>query len=86
MSGFAHRLNTRVSILYDVISLLVVVPSPAAAQRPSIRGGVSMNPDQVYLGGHYETGPLVDRLHFKPNVELGFGDDITLVGVNVEFV
>ena len=86
MLGFAHRLNTRVSILVGVISLLVVVPSPASAQGPGIRGGVSMNPDQVSVGGHYETGPLVDHLHFKPNVELGFGDDITLVAVNFEFV
>ena len=30
---------------------------------------MSVDPDQFYLGGHYETGPLVDRLHFKPNLE-----------------
>ena len=78
MFGFAHRVNTRVAILVSVFSLLVVVPSPAAAQAPGVRGGVSVDPDQFYVGGHYETGPLVDRLHFKPNIELGFGDDITL--------
>ena len=86
MFGFAHRVNTPVAILVSVFSFLVVVPSPAAAQAPGIRGGVSMNPDQVYVGGHYETGPLVDRLHFKPNAELGFGDDITLFSINFEFV
>ena len=86
MFGLAHRLNTRVAIFVGLLSMLVVVPSPAGAQAFGIRGGVSMDPDQVYVGGHYETGPLVDRLHFKPNLELGFGDDVTLVAVNFEFV
>ena len=86
MFGFAHRVNTRVALILGILSMLVVVPSPAAAQAPGIRGGVSMDPDQVYIGGHYETGPLVDRLHFKPNLELGFGDDVTLFAVNFEFV
>ena len=30
--------------------------------------------------------PLVDRLYFRPNVEVGFGDDLTLIGANMEFV
>ena len=36
-------------------------------------GGVSIDPDQVYVGGHIETEPLVERLVFRPNVEIGFG-------------
>jgi hypothetical protein len=56
------------------------------AQAPGVRGGVSVDPDQFYLGAHYETGPLVDRLRFKPNLEVGIGDDITHVGINFEFV
>ena len=86
MLGFAHRLNTRVSILLAALILLVVVPSPAVAQAPGVRAGISVDPDQFYIGGHYETGPLVDRLHFRPNLELGFGDDITHFGINFEFV
>jgi hypothetical protein len=56
------------------------------AQDGGIRGGISVDPDQVYFGGHLETGPLVDRLHFRPNLELGFGDDLMLVAANMEFV
>jgi hypothetical protein len=74
-----------VSVFLAVL-ILVVVASPAAAQAPGVRAGVSVDPDQVYLGGHYETGPLVDRLHFKPNLEVGFGDDLTHIGINFEFV
>ena len=32
-----------------------------------------------------ETPPLIDRLHFRPNVGIGVGDDTTLVALNFEF-
>jgi hypothetical protein len=65
---------------------LVCFSTPAAAQDGGIRGGISVDPDQFYFGGHLETEPLLDRLHFRPNVEVGFGDDLTLIGANMEFV
>jgi hypothetical protein len=65
---------------------LTAWPSIALGQGPGVRAGVSVDPDQFYLGGHYETDPLIERLHFKPNLEVGFGDDLTHVGVNFEFV
>ena len=65
---------------------LVCFSTPAAAQDAGIRGGISIDPDQFYVGGHLETPPLVDRLYFRPNLEVGFGDDLTLIGANMEFV
>ena len=47
---------------------------------------MSVDPDQFYFGGHVETSALVDRLHFRPNVEVGFGDDLTLITANMDFV
>jgi hypothetical protein len=69
-----------------LLALSVVSAVPAAAQDAGVRAGISIDPDQFYFGGHIETGPLIDRLHFRPNVEIGFGDDIVLIGVNMEFV
>ena len=65
---------------------LVCFSTPAAAQDAGIRGGISVDPDQFYVGGHLETPPLVDRLYFRPNLEVGFGDDLTLLAANMEFV
>lgn len=65
---------------------LVCFSTPAAAQDGGIRGGISVDPDQFYFGGHLETAPLVDRLYFRPNIEVGFGDDLTLIAANMEFV
>ena len=69
------------------VALIVAFAVPAAAQRQfGIRAGVSADPDQFFFGGHFETEPIVDRLTFRPNVEIGLGDDVTLVAFNIEFV
>lgn len=65
--------------------VLAATAGTAAAQGPGVRAGVSIDPDQVFIGGHYETDALVDRLHFRPNVEAGFGDDLTTIALNFEF-
>jgi hypothetical protein len=62
-----------------------VTASSADAQEFGARAGVSVDPDQFYFGGHVQTQPLVDRLRFRPNVEIGLGDDVTVVAFNVEF-
>ena len=71
-----------------VLSLMFWIASrePADAQGPGVRAGVSVDPDQFYFGGHYETGELIDRLHFRPNLEVGVGDDVTTVAGNFEVI
>ena len=60
--------------------------SPAQAQvSPGVQAGVSINPDQFFFGGHVETSPLVDRVRFRPGVDIGIGEDLTLVAVNLDF-
>lgn len=63
-----------------------IAATPAAAQvRTGVQGGVSITPDQVYFGGHVRTAPLVDRLRFRPSVDIGIGQNITLVALNFDF-
>ena len=81
-----HVMTRFVTGLSFLLALLVVSAVPAAAQDAGVRGGISVDPDQFYFGGHIETSALVDRLHFRPNVEIGFGDDIMLIAANMEFV
>jgi hypothetical protein len=50
-----------------------------------VRAGVSGDPGQFVIGGHIETKPLISHLSFRPNLEAGFGDSSTLVGINFEF-
>lgn len=72
----------RASLVLALGQLWVV---SAAAQTVGVQAGVSLDPDQFYFGSHLETAPLVGRVRFRPNVEIGLGDDATLVGLNFEF-
>lgn len=58
----------------------------ARAQQFGVRAGVSGVPEQFYFGVHADAGPVADRLRFRPNLEIGVGDDTTLTAVNLEFV
>lgn len=75
-----------VTILSITLAAMAVSIAPAQAQDAGIRGGLSLDPDQFYFGGHLETSPLVNRLYFRPNVDIGIGDDAMLIGANMEFV
>lgn len=66
--------------------VLLAVAAPARAQRVGGRVGASVDPDQFYFGAHVETPDLADSLRFRPNVEIGVGNDLTLVAVNFEFI
>jgi hypothetical protein len=62
-----------------------IAATPAEAQiAPGVQAGVSLDPDQFYFGGHVETTPLVDRLRFRPSVDVGIGDVTTIAG-NFDF-
>ena len=66
--------------------LVLIGATSAAAQSAGVRAGVSGSPDQFYFGLHYETEPLVEQVRFKPNFEIGVGNNQTLVAINLEFV
>jgi hypothetical protein len=69
-------------------SFLLLSGTAAYAQQPGtgLRAGVSGDPDQFYFGAHFDTGPIFDRLSFRPNAEIGVGDNTTSVTGNFEFV
>jgi hypothetical protein len=60
--------------------------SAEAQVRAGVQGGMSIDPDQVYFGGHILTDPLVDRLRFRPSIDAGIGENITMIAVNFDFV
>jgi hypothetical protein len=68
-----------------ILALLLSIPAHAQ-QRFGVRAGVSVDPEQFYFGGHILMGPVAGSLSFRPNVEVGFGDHVALVGFNGELV
>jgi hypothetical protein len=67
-----------------LIALVVSAPN-ASAQGLGVRGGATVNPDQFYVGGQYEMGPI-EKLWFHPSVDFGFGDDVKLIAMNFDVV
>ena len=72
-----------------VLFLVVVAGVRNAAAEDhgvGIRGGISADPEQVYFGAHVDLKEVVERFWFRPNVEIGVGDGLTLATFNGEFV
>jgi hypothetical protein len=82
---FQRRFRVKRLWIVLVVVVAALTADRAYAQGPGVRAGVSGDPDQFYVGVHYETNELLDNLRFRPNVELGVGNDLTLVALNFEF-
>lgn len=83
-----RRIGMSLWVWVVCLGLAGAIPNRVEAQSvaPGFQAGVSIDPDQFYFGGHFETSPLVDRVRFRPNVEIGVGDDVTLIAGNFEFI
>ena len=74
-----------------MLSLADFAPKAMAQETPKfcfdgwgIRAGLSSDPDQVYGGVHFNLGKFTKDVRFRPSVEVGFGDDRTLVQMLAE--
>lgn len=71
-----------------LLALALLASSSAQAQEgPYFRGwglraGVSDRPDQILVGVQADLGKLIADLSFEPNVELGIGDDQTILSLS----
>ncbi|MFN0151451.1 MAG: hypothetical protein ACKVU1_12180 [bacterium] len=72
---------------------LALAPSAARGSDPhsdiGFRGwgprvGLTFDPDQFHFGAHMDFGNFAKHVRFQPNIEVGLGDDITLVAINFE--
>jgi hypothetical protein len=66
-----------------------LLPLSALAQGPvvnayGVRAGFSTSPDQLVLGGQMSIGEVAPNLTFDPNLEMGFGDNVTIIGFNLD--
>lgn len=65
-----------------------ILAAPAAAQNLGFYGwgprvGLSVDPDQGVAGVHFNLGEFVRNLRFQPAVDIGFGDDRTVVQATI---
>lgn len=66
-----------------LVTLAVVLMAGSAfGQGFGVRAGVSIDPDQFHFGGHYDVGAIATNLRLVPNIEIGLGNDVTLICLN----
>jgi hypothetical protein len=80
----------------SVVALAALaVSSPANAQTITTQsqrsqigftGGVSIDPEQGFVGVFWRTPEIGGRFHLRPGIEGGFSDDLRLATVNVDFI
>lgn len=55
---------------------------PLTYEGWGVRAGLSGDPDQFVIGMHMRLGELAENLRLEPNVDIGFGDDLTVFTLN----
>ncbi len=66
--------------------ILCLLAGSATAGQYGLRGGLTVDPDQFHIGGHLDLGLVADPMRVVPNVEVGFGNDLTVVAFNCDFI
>ena len=68
------------------LAVLLSVTSRADAQGVGFQGGATVDPEQAFVGTHFETPELFRNLRFRPGIDGAFGGDYSLATVNIEFL
>jgi opacity protein-like surface antigen len=79
----------RRSILLPLAVLMSLLAVQSGQARDYVLGwggriGGTLDPEQVHVGFHADLGDIAERVRLQPNVEVGFGDNATLVAINPE--
>jgi hypothetical protein len=72
-----------------MVGLLFTLPALASNRGAGYRGfgprvGLTINPDQVHVGAQIDFGDLAGNLMMLPNLEVGFGDNLTTIAPSFE--
>ncbi|RPI48906.1 MAG: hypothetical protein EHM55_24825 [Acidobacteria bacterium] len=67
-------------------AVLFLVTSRAEAQGIGFQGGVTVDPEQGFVGTHFETAELFQNFRFRPGIDGAFGGDFSLAALNIEFL
>ncbi|MGQ0721527.1 MAG: hypothetical protein ACT4PE_08140 [Candidatus Eiseniibacteriota bacterium] len=82
-----RSLNRAPSFAFFLLSAAIVLVSVGTASA-EFRGvgprfGVGSDPDQFLMGLHFDAGRFAPNVRFQPDVEIGVGDDLTVVSFTI---
>ncbi|PKK82589.1 MAG: hypothetical protein CVT49_12975 [candidate division Zixibacteria bacterium HGW-Zixibacteria-1] len=75
-----------ISLIIGLLSCVTAFAGtrPAGFHGVGPRVGFTINPDQIHIGGHIDFGDLAENLMILPNLEVGFGENLTTVAPSFE--
>jgi len=85
MADFVH-FSRRTLVVAATLAVLLLTNSGAEAQGIGFQGGVTVDPEQAFVGTHFETGELFQNFRFRPGIDGAFGGDFSLATLNIEFL
>lgn len=81
------RASRSIGVLVFFAALYLVAVIPASAQSSiNFGGGASIDPTQVYAGVSWQSPNIGGRFHLRPGIDGGFGNDLRLGTINIDFM
>ncbi len=71
--------------LLTAICAILLVPSAAPAQGIGFQGGATVNPNQLYVGTHYELPLGSDQIVLRPIIDGAFGSGLRAATIGADF-
>lgn len=68
------------------VSLMIISTANAREGGFGARVGLGLNPDQIVIGAQFAVGKKAGVARINPSVDLGFGDNVTTIDFNVDFL
>ncbi len=90
-----HRTGHFAIAMVSALAFVAGVSSRADAQTISVQstsaqvgftGGLSVDPEQGFVGVFWRSPEIGGRFHIRPGIEGGFGNDLKLATINVDFI
>ncbi|HEY3216953.1 MAG TPA: hypothetical protein VGK93_10720 [Candidatus Eisenbacteria bacterium] len=78
------RLGLSALLVLGLLGAALAHAEPAVVGGLGPRVGFSTDPDQIVFGGQLIIGEIAPSLTFDPDVEFGFGDDVTVIALNLD--
>ena len=85
-----HAWLRSVLTLIGVVALSTAAHAQIAIQQPQsqvgFQGGVSIDPEQAFVGVYWQSPAFGGRLHLRPGIDGGFGNDLRVATINIDFI
>jgi len=73
-----------------VVGLSTDAAAQISIQQPKslvgFQGGVSIDPEQGFVGVFWQSPAIGNRLHLRPGIDGGFGNGLRVATINIDFI